>query len=146
MKTDPEIIAYIQSHPNHAPARIAHNLKRHGITGEKVRALWGRAKVAQTPASIGPTKAVVRVKLKSLDEFRRAHDNPQKIRTGLEGLTAGSYLTEEEFRVFCNIPAQLWRRNADLPEFSDNRLRHAGVVYWAAKTTIEEMKTIIGAA
>ena len=111
-----------------------------------------RAALAGQPVEAPPTlvqppnRPPVRVKVKTLEDFRKAHDNPQKIRNGLASLRAGAYLTEEEFRQFCSIPANLWRRNAELPEFSDNHLKVAGVVHWASKSTIEEMKTIIGAA
>ena len=147
MKTDQEIIAYIRSHPATIASRIAHNLGAHGVTGERVRALWAVAKQADAPATVHTApKPPVRVKPKTMDDFRRAFDNPQKIRNGLSALAEGAYFTEEEFRVFCNIPQQLWRRNAELSEFSDNHLKVAGVVHWGRKGTIQEMKTIVGSA
>lgn len=127
------------------PSAVAHNLRLHGVTSERIRGLLPQVKQA-IPMSNPPIKPIPRVRPKSLDEFRKMHDNPQKIRNGLESLASSAYLTEEEFRQFCNIPANLWRRNADLPEFVDNKLKHAGVVHWASKETIREMKNIIGSA
>ena len=129
-------------------AQIAHNLHNHGVTGDKVRSLMLLAKSPGAPVSEEQiaVKPAPRVRPKNLEEFRKMHDNPQKIRNGLANLVGSTYLTEEEFRQFCNIPATLWRRNAELPEFADHKLKHAGVVYWASKKTIQEMKTIIGSA
>ena len=142
MKTDAELQEYIRTHPSATLKQAYDNLHRHGVSWVRVKAAM---EAARGPSAILPNPQV-RVRPKTLDDFRKAHDNPQKIRNGLASLADGAYLTEEEFRQFCNIPANLWRRNADLPEFSDNHLKHAGIVHWASKTTIQEMKTIIGVA
>jgi hypothetical protein len=83
---------------------------------------------------------------RSLADFRRAHDIPQKIRDTVRALRKDCYVTEEELRKLCEIPVQNWRRNADLPEFSANKFRLDGVTYWAAPDTIKQMKTITGRA
>jgi hypothetical protein len=142
MKTDQELREYIASRPGLSVETIANNLSGHHIPFDRIRACLSPT---SAPAAV-PMKPAVRVKPKTLDDFRKAHDNPQKIRKGIAALAEGSYLTEEEFRQFCNIPANFWRRNAELPEFADNKLRHVGIVYWASRPTIQEMKTIIGAA
>jgi hypothetical protein len=148
MKTDSELREYIASHPALSVTTICKNLGSHRIPAARVRALIGtrNTNAPVQPLASAPSRPVVRVRPKTLAEFRKAHDNPQKIRNGLAALADGAYLTEEEFRQFCNIPANFWRRNAELPEFADNKLRHVGVVYWASKPTVQEMKTIIGAA
>ena len=146
MKTDQELREYAATHPTLSPSRIVDNLKSHKITVADVNRALAAAQKAAVPFAQPAPKPLVRVKPKTLDDFRRAFDNPQKIRNGLGALADGAYLTEEEFRVFCNIPQQLWRRNAELTEFSDNHLKVAGIVHWAGKDTIQEMKTIIGSA
>jgi hypothetical protein len=122
---------------------MANNLCSHGVPADRIRALQA---AGSATAAVTPPKPPVRVKPKTLDDFRKEFDNPQKIRNGLAALSNNSYLTEEEFRQFCKIPSNLWRRNAELPEFADNKLKVAGIVHWASKSTIQEMKTIIGSA
>jgi hypothetical protein len=146
MKTDQEIKEYIAARPGITADRVCSNIKQPGLTRGYVARLMSGASPAASPQQQPPAKVAVRVKPKTLADFRKAHDNPQKIRNGLASLGEGSYLTEEEFRQFCNIPANLWRRNAELPEFADNKLRHAGIVHWASKSTIQDMKTITGSA
>ena len=146
MKTDQELRAYVAAHPGKSFSKLADNLSSHGVkAGDFQRAMAGTPKAPVSFVSPAP-KPLARVKPKTLADFRKAFDNPQKIRNGLAALADGAYLTEEEFRVFCNIPQQLWRRNAELTEFADNHLKVAGIVHWAGKDTIQEMKTIIGSA
>ena len=147
MKTTRQLQEYVKARPGITPQQLQKNLHQPGFTIEMARAALAGQPVAPNPVLIQPpNRPPVRVKVKTLEDFRKAHDNPQKIRNGLASLRAGAYLTEEEFRQFCSIPANLWRRNAELPEFSDNHLKVAGVVHWASKSTIQEMKSIIGAA
>jgi hypothetical protein len=148
MKTDQELRAYAAAHLGLSFSTMADNLRKSGVTaGDFHRAVGMKPAAPATVSAPQTAKAApVRVKPKTLDDFRKAFDNPQKIRNGLATLADGGWLNEEEFRRFCDIPVQLWRRNADLPEFADHKLKHAGITHWAGKATIQEMKTIIGAA
>ena len=146
MTTD-EIRAYIRTHPNHTNDQICSNLKHKGIHAADVNAArepsGNSGKLAAKPAT---ASSAPRIKVRDLSEFRKAHDNPQKIRTKLAAMREGSYVTEEELRQLCDVAVQHWRRNAELPEFSDNKFKLDGVVYWAPKDTIREMKKITGRA
>ena len=145
MKTPEQIKEYVRTHAHWTVRQMHAVLYRHGVNAEQIRAV--RAELEKTEgAPSTPLPKLARIKPKSLDEFRKAHDIPQKIRLGLAQLPPSAYFTEEEFRQFCNVPANLWRRNAELPEFSDHKFKHAGVVHWAAKATITDMKRITGSA
>jgi hypothetical protein len=93
-----------------------------------------------------PLAAPAKPRVRSLADFRRSHDIPQKIRNTIRGLRPGGYVTEEELRQLCEVPVQNWRRHADLPEFSANKFRLDGVCYWASPETIKQMKQITGRA
>ena len=143
MKTENEIRRYAKEHPGCTPRQIRSNLRRHKVTGRQVREALG------LPAPDSDKDGAIdipRIRVRSIDEFRKAHDIPQKIRDRLANFRRGGYLTEEELRQLCGVPVQLWRRHAELPEFADHKLRHEGVVYWGAKETIVKMKQITGRA
>ncbi|MBU2072742.1 MAG: hypothetical protein KKA68_21115, partial [Gammaproteobacteria bacterium] len=115
-----------------------------GVLVADVRAARQSAgKHAQIPQ---PSPVTPRIKVRDISEFRKAHDIPQKIRTRLATMRTDNYVTEEEMRQLCDVAVQHWRRNADLPEFSENKFKLDGVVYWASKGTIHEMKKITGRA
>lgn len=118
---------------------IAKLLKRHRVRSADVAAVRSRDTAAATdkPAP---------VRVRSMTDFRRAHDIPQKIRDRLASMRRDGYVTEEELRQLCEVPVQNWRRNADLPEFSPHKFKLDGVTYWAGVETIKQMKTITGRA
>lgn len=121
---------------------IAKLLRRRGVTAADVT----EVRSEDAPAQQGEDKPAPRPRVRSLADFRRAHDIPQKIRDTLAGLRKDGYVTEEELRQMCEVPVQHWRRNADLPEFSHHKLKIDGVVYWAGEATIKQMKLITGRA
>jgi hypothetical protein len=90
-----------------------------------------------------PSRPTIRPR--SLDDFRRQYDVPDKIRRQLRGL-GSRYVTEDELRQLCDVPVAFWRRNAELPEFSSNKFKLDGVVYWSSQDTIRQMKQISGRA
>ena len=98
------------------------------------------------PAPVEAGRVSLRPRARSLGEFRRAHDIPQKIRDRLAGMASTTYVTEEEMRQLCEVAVQDWRRNAELPEFAPHKFKHAGVTYWAPVAAIKEMKRITGRA
>jgi hypothetical protein len=145
MTTD-EIRAYVRTHPNHTTDQIVSNLKHKGVRYADVTAARGNAPIKKPAPAQAPAHTAQRIKIRDLSEFRKAHDNPQKIRNRLVAMREGSYVTEEELRQLCDVAVQHWRRNAELPEFADNKFKLDGVVYWAPQDTIREMKKITGRA
>jgi hypothetical protein len=88
-------------------------------------------------------KTKLRIKKHSLDDFRVENDFSFKIEKAIDELGDG-YLTENEFKLVCGVPASYFRRFADLPEFRNNHFRLRDVVYWASEKTIKQMKEIVG--
>jgi len=141
MKTPEQIRDYVLARPNLTVRRLISDLFKHKVNAAMINAIRAQA---GTPAAPANPSVVNRPRLKDLSEFRKEHDIPQKIRDRLAAMRADSYCTEEEFRQLCSVPVQLWRRNAELPEFSLNKFKHDGVTYWATCATIEKMKKITG--
>ena len=88
-------------------------------------------------------KTKLRIKKHSLDHFRLDNDFGLKIEKAVDELGEG-YLTENEFKLVCGVPASYFRRFADLPEFRNNHFKLRDVVYWASEKTIKQMKEIVG--
>lgn len=131
----------IRQYPTKENHEIAKCLARHGVKAADVATVRGGG------ASPEPQQApVAKPRVRSLSDFRRAHDVPQKIRDTIANLRADGYVTEEELRQLCEVPHQHWRRNAELPEFAANKFRLEGTTYWAAPSTIKSMKQITGRA
>lgn len=122
---------------------IAKLLRRHNVVSSDV-ALVRASMNDKTGAPAAITTS--RPRVRSLSDFRRMHDIPQKIRDTLAGIKTDGYVTEEELRHLCEVPVSMWRRNADLPEFSSNKFKLDGVTYWASPETIKQMKLITGRA
>ena len=131
-----KIAAKIAQYPSKRNHEIAKLFKINGV---------GSKEVATVRAAMPPSDAV-NVRVRSISEFKRAHDIPQKIRNQISSLKGGGYVTEEELRQICEVPVQNWRRNAELPEFSVNKFKLEGVTYWAGAETIKQMKQITGRA
>lgn len=150
MKTQQEIREYIRLRPELRDNKIADNLRRHGVTTLQVKAarhsMNGSAPHPEKNGNGIVAHQASRVRARDLSEFRKAHDIPQKIRDRVTALRPSSYLTEEELRQLCDVAVQNWRRNAELPEFADNKFKHDGVIYWGSAATIREMKKITGRA
>jgi len=141
-KTQSELIEYIKRRPDLADYQVAKNMKCHGVRAGEVAAARAAMDSGRPAATVTPS----RIRIRSLEDFRRSHDVPQKIRDRITGLKADGYVTEEELRQLCEVPVQGWRRNAELPEFSEHKLKIDGVTYWASKETIRAMKRITGRA
>jgi len=150
--TREEFIAYLQGqHPETPPdswrrelsryeQRTGWRLPRSSRQRRKDRVI-GYAQAASAPdgtVQIGPKPAG-----KTLDQFRAQFDVREKIRAGLSRIGA-VYMTDTEFREFCGVPLNRWRRYADLEEFLPFRLRLSDVLYWASAEMIGEMKNIAG--
>jgi hypothetical protein len=147
-----EIAEKLKKYPSYCDSRISKLMRRRNpsvraVDVAAVRALVGvgGANVKQVPV-MKPLAVVPRVRIKSLNDFRKLHDNAEKIRVKLATVRDGMYVTEEELRQLCEIPVQYWRRNADLPEFDGNKFKHEGTTYWAQPETIRQMKQITGRA
>lgn len=84
---------------------------------------------------------------RSLDDFRREHDQTWKIRDGIKRLFKGGvYMTDAEFREAVGGNLSRWRSAADASEFRENRYRVGGEWLWASKETIRQMRQIRGEA
>jgi DNA-binding transcriptional MocR family regulator len=84
---------------------------------------------------------------RSLDDFRKAHDQSYKIRDGIKRMFAGgAYMTDAEFREAVGGNPSRWRVAADASEFAHNRYRVQGELLWASEKTIREMRRIRGEA
>lgn len=87
-----------------------------------------------------------RTVLRSLEEFRKAHDPLWQIRNGIKTLFDGTdrYLTEAEFRAAIGASPVRWRSAAGSKEFEANRYRVQGETLWASTETIRAMRRIRG--
>jgi hypothetical protein len=141
--TRTKIAEKIRSRPELKDYEIAKLMKRHGVLSPDVAAVRAGGNVDAAEAA---EEKPASIRVRSLTEFRRAHDIPQKIRERLANLRRDGYVTEEELRQLCEVPVQNWRRHAELPEFSTNKFKLDGVTYWAAPETIRAMKQITGRA
>lgn len=133
----------IHSRPTLKDWEIAKLLTRHKVVSADVAAVRANLNGEKVAAGVIPTS---RPRVRSLSDFRRMHDIPQKIRDTLDGIKTDGYVTEEELRHLCEVPVSMWRRNAELPEFAPYKFRLDGVTYWAATDTIKQMKQITGRA
>ena len=131
-----------------AKIRARAELKDYEIAKLLKRRKVKSADVAEVRATMGgkPEDKPAIVRIRSLHEFKRAHDVPQKIRDRLASLRKDGYVTEEELRQLCEVPVQNWRRHAELPEFAPHKFKLDGVTYWASVETIRAMKQITGRA
>lgn len=118
-------------HPDWPARRISNSIK--GSTEALVRECLPASK----PAPEAP-------KGRTLAAFRAEYDVREKIRAGLRGLGKGVYMTDPEFRDACEVPAQYWRRFADLDEFKPYRWRFRETLYWGQPATLAEMREIVG--
>ncbi|HAM41469.1 MAG TPA: hypothetical protein DCP69_09065 [Candidatus Omnitrophica bacterium] len=101
------------------------------------RAKQGKGSAHQEPAA--------KQRGKTLQQFRAQFDVRERIRVGLKTHLNGVYMTDQEFREACGIPAQDWRRFADLEEFELYRWRHKTIVYWAQPKMLATMRETVGA-
>ena len=132
MKTQQQLKEYVSAHPGLTVRDIVRNLHRQNVRPENVRAAMAGGAVVAKAGNV-----------KTLADFRKEHDCPQKLREAIKRLGKG-YVSESEMRTMAQIPNQRWRGTADSPEFDDNRIKANGSVLWASKQTIAEMKTIMG--
>jgi hypothetical protein len=137
MKTiEDRILAAIQKHgPN--VRKIRHNLKN-APPREEVEAI-----IVKLGYVVDDTQDT-RPQAKTLATFRDAHDYASRISEAIAEHCAGElYLTEAELRQVAEVPSQLWRRYADLPEFEAHRFTYKGITYWGRETTIRSMREIV---
>ena len=106
---------------------------------------WGKNSVQKKQQSIkDKTK---KTNVRTLNEFRKEHDQTWKIRDGIKRLFKnGVYMTDAEFRDAVCGSSTRWRLAADAPEFAPYRYKVQGVLYWASENTIREMRKIRGEA
>jgi hypothetical protein len=139
--------------------RVIAHIKRTGCKDpERIRKFFSKSEQGPVPMSIikevlgtgskekshqNTPKTKLRIKKHSLDDFRVENDFGFKIEKAVDELGEG-YLTENEFKLVCGVPASYFRRFADLPEFRNNHFKLRDVVYWASEKTIKQMKEIVG--
>lgn len=144
MKTVAQLKAYLASHPGITNEKVRNNMHRHGVKTFEIeearRALEGKEESCNHPAC----PCAITPKKRPLEEFVRAHDVAYKIRQGLNRLGDKVFMLDGEFREFCGVHVNQWRRFAELDEFSKNRLKHAGQIHWASESMISQMKGIVG--
>jgi hypothetical protein len=99
-------------------------------------------RAARKGGSIAPS---AKTRGHTLQQFKSLFDVKERIRSGIKTHLGTLYLTDQEFREACEIPAQEWRRNADLEEFGMYRWRYKTILYWAHPRTLETMKETVGA-
>lgn len=132
----------IAQYPQKNDHQIARCLARHGVKAADVS--LERDRIADKADEPVNKVTVARPRVKTLADFRRAHDIAQKIRDTVAAIRTDGYVTEEELRQMCEVPVAHWRRHADLPEFSVNKFKLDGTVYWAKEAAIKQMKQITG--
>ena len=82
---------------------------------------------------------------RTLEDFRKEHDQSWKIRDGLKRLFREDIImTDAEFREAVRGNPTRWRAAADSTEFSRNRYKVQGELLWANEDTILEMRRIRG--
>jgi hypothetical protein len=110
--------------------------------------------ITEAAKALGMPRTTFRRKLaavpkttRTIDDFRREHDQSWKIRDGINRLfDGGTIMTDAEFReAVCGHPSR-WRAAADSSEFRENKYRVKGELFWASKETIREMRRICGEA
>lgn len=101
-------------------------------------------KAVRGGAGVGAVESI-KQRGKTLGQFRAQFDVRERIRAGIKRHLNGVYMTDQEFREACGIPAQDWRRFADLDEFEPYRWRYRAVIYWAQPKMIASMKETVGA-
>jgi len=139
MKTiEQRVIAAAQKH-GWSVNKVRKNLSN-PPSGDEVRAILEAHEVnVSFPDGLPPKPAG-----KTLASFRDAHDYAKRIKEAIAEHCGGdSYLTEAELRQSADVPGNLWRRYADLPEFESNKLTYRGQVLWGSQSTIKQMRDII---
>jgi hypothetical protein len=137
---------YIAKHGTTDAARIRsglYNGKGGPVPSSVIREVLAQVSGQPLPTAPSPTPPTSKVKTRTLGEFRSQHDYALKLKRTLSELGEG-YLTEHELKAAAGIPAHVWRRYADLPEFQQNKLKLRDVTYWAKPRVIEQMKEIVG--
>jgi hypothetical protein len=140
-------------------ARVISYVKKTGCKDpERIRKAFSKSREGSVPMAIirnvlgldeqktnhqHTPKTKVRIKKRSIQDFRTENDFSYKIERAIDDLGDG-YLTESEFKLVSGVPINYFRRFADLPEFRKNHFRLRDTVYWASEKTIEQMKEIAG--
>lgn len=129
--------------------RIADAARKHGANVRNIRNNISnpppREQVEAVLAKLGLAKPVeAKPQGKTLATFRDAHDYAKRVREAIGVHCRGDeYVTEAELRQVAEVPPNLWRRYADLPEFEANRFNYKGVTYWGRAATIKAMRDIV---
>ncbi len=139
MRTQEQIVEYLKLHPGISTHKVCSSMKRHGVSAAQVKA--ARAVLG---AGCGLSSCGTHHRPRTLDTFRDEFDIALKIRKGLKRLPKNEYRHDDEFREFCGVPMNQWRRYADMDEFSVFKLKHAGRLHWAHPQFIEQMKEVLG--
>lgn len=75
------------------------------------------------------------------NELRARHDNMYKIRAGCKKLQRNIYLTDQQMREACCIPANMWRGFSDNTEFDKFKIRMSGgLIYWGLPECVKKLK------
>jgi hypothetical protein len=103
VKTREQIQSYIETHPGFNNSRIAHNLKRHGVTSADVAAARGapRTTVAATEACQPKGRSLKLL----IDQF----DDVGKVQKAMKALPRDQYLEDDEMRRQLGIALDRWR-------------------------------------
>lgn len=93
---------------------------------------------------IAPSEVKTPVKGKTLEQFKKQFDVREKIKDGLKRLGSDCYMTDTEFREFCGVHINNWRRFADEDQFKNYRVRINSIWHWASAGMVKRMKDIVG--
>lgn len=124
-------------HPTWDDTRVSNATNASIVLIRAARAKYGKAS--------NPSEASPKQRGKTIQQFRAQFDVRERIRVGLKTHLNGVYMADQEFREACGIPAQDWRRFADLEEFEPYRWRHKTIVYWAQPKMLAAMRETVGA-
>jgi len=133
--------ALLKADPTMGRIRLCREL---GIGRAAVRGLLKKFKVGAMLTNSVVTPVLPTPTGKTLLDFRQQFDISLRIREGVSKLN-GVYMTDSEFRQFCNIPTSHWRQYADQDEFKKFRGKFpGGQLLWAEESMMVEMKRIAG--
>mgnify|MGYP001617075744 CR=1 FL=1 len=144
IETKDQIDALIKKHGSAHAAAIAGGIPDTTFRRAMVRLGSVEATTTTTPKK---TPSATTTATRTLDDFRREHDQTWKIRDGLKRLfKGGTYMTDAEFREAVGGNSARWRSAADASEFREYKYRVGGEWLWASKDTIKAMRQIKGEA
>lgn len=144
MKTDTEIKDYLKTHPGISSAIVAKNLRRQGVSTDRVRRLRGEVPGSPPASRSGGL---------SRKQFAAQFDHDTRIRTaiakGTASLTSLDDIVDDSVfrRDRCgSCPTSGWREVCGEEPFSKYRFFASGKIFWAnPKTKQWALENIHGA-